>query len=182
MNKDTSVRFHKIIHAIRGARNMRCGDCLGHMGRPCVEHKKHREEINGKLTKTLVNPTKRVHMDALIDRGLLDPKHRGIGGYILLVRKILKLEIHKKNKCAHYIAANNLIGEAALSPSVTVLANSKLQVTLTIILPTDKGRSNKGLVSWSNARIDLFLWSVLSSATHMERDGNEQPHTCEIVL
>jgi hypothetical protein len=67
------------------------------MGRPCVEHKKHREEINGKLTKTLVNPTKRVHMDALIDRGLLDPKHRGIGGYILLVRKILELEIHKKN-------------------------------------------------------------------------------------
>jgi hypothetical protein len=26
------------------------------------------------------------------------------------------------------------------------------------------------------------LWRVLTSATDMERDGNEQPHTCEIVL
>ncbi len=44
------------------------------------------------------------------------------------------------------------------------------------------GDTLPGFVSWSNARIDLFLWSVLSSATDMERDGNEQPHTCEIVL
>jgi hypothetical protein len=42
-------------------------------------------------------------------------------------------------------------------------------------------RRKIGLVSWSNARIDLFLWPVLSSATDMERDGNEQPRTCEIV-
>ena len=94
MNKDTSVSFHKIIHAIRGARNMRCGDCLGHMGRPCVEHKKHREEIKDELTETPVNPTKRVHMDALIDHSVLDRKHQGIGGYIFLVGKILELEIH----------------------------------------------------------------------------------------
>jgi hypothetical protein len=43
------------------------------------------------------NHFKKSNMDALIDRGLLDPKHQGIGGYILLVRKILELEIHRKN-------------------------------------------------------------------------------------
>ena len=43
------------------------------------------------------NHFKKSNMDALIDRGLLDPKHRGIRGYILLVRKILELEIHRKN-------------------------------------------------------------------------------------
>ncbi len=41
VNKDGSVCFHKFIDAIRDAQNMRCGDGLGHMGRPCIEHKKH---------------------------------------------------------------------------------------------------------------------------------------------
>jgi hypothetical protein len=69
--------------------------------------------------------------------------------------------------------ANNLIGEGALFPGVTVLPNSKFQVPLAIILPTDKDRSNKGIVSWSNATIHLFLWSVINNATDMERDGIE---------
>ncbi len=41
VNKDGSVRFHKFINAIRDDQNMRCGDGLGHMVRPCIKHKKH---------------------------------------------------------------------------------------------------------------------------------------------
>ena len=78
MNKDCSVCFHKFINTIMDARHMRCGDSLGHMGRPSVKHKKHRDEIKGKLTKTLVDPPKRVHRNGLIDHSLLDAKPGGV--------------------------------------------------------------------------------------------------------
>ncbi len=40
VNKDGSIGFHKFINTIRGTRNMMCGDGLGHMGHPCIKHKK----------------------------------------------------------------------------------------------------------------------------------------------
>ena len=99
--------------------------------------------------------------------------------------KILELRndfnMHNKTKMLLFIsiATNDMVKYVSMYPEVWFLDCTYGEI---VILPTDKDRSNKGLVSWSNARIDLFLWSVLSSATDMERDGNEQPHTCEIVL
>ena len=75
MYQDGSVSQDGVIHFLGDLASMRCWDCLGYVGRPGIIDEKHRDEVNSKLTKCLVDPQERIGMNALIGGGGLDTKH-----------------------------------------------------------------------------------------------------------
>jgi hypothetical protein len=107
------------------------------VGRPCIKHKSHRDKINNKLAESLVDLAKQVDMDVLANCILFDFKHGGVGGPVLLVIPVLKLEVHHEDEHAKKISANNMVDVSAITPGECVLANNQFLLPIVVVVPTD---------------------------------------------
>jgi hypothetical protein len=76
-------------------------------------------------------------MDVMANCTLLDFKHGGVGGPVLLVIPVLKLEVHHEDERAKKVSANNMVNVSAIAPGECVLANNQFLVPIVVVFPTD---------------------------------------------
>ena len=76
-------------------------------------------------------------MDVMANCALLDFKHGGVSGPILLVIPVLKLEVYHEDEHAKKVSANNMVNVSAIAPGELVLANNQFHFPIVVAFPTD---------------------------------------------
>jgi hypothetical protein len=75
-------------------------------------------------------------MDVMANCTLLDFHHGGVGGPVLLVTPVLKLEVHHEDE-PKKVSANKMVNIAAITLGECVLINNQFLFPIAVVFPTD---------------------------------------------